>query len=48
MPFFSVVHAQEWFPDDETALTNEIDDVAGQELRDVDDPFRDGSFAISE
>ena len=46
LPFLT--YAQERFPSDETALTNDIDDIAWQELRDVDDPFRDGSYWVSE
>jgi hypothetical protein len=43
-----LTYAGEWFPDNETALTNDVDDVVGEELRNVDDPFRDGSFALTE
>ena len=43
-----VTYAGERFPDNEPVLTNDINDVAGEELRNVDDPFRDWSFALTE
>jgi len=46
VPFLT--SAQEWFADDESALTNDIEDVAWEELLEVVDPLRQGSFSVSE
>lgn len=43
-----MTYAQERFADDESALTNDINDVAWEDLQEVDDPFRDGSYGLSE
>ena len=43
-----ITYAQERFADSDSALTNDIEDVAWDDLRKVVDPIREGSFWVSE
>lgn len=37
-----------WFLNNDTIITDTIDDVRGSKIEDADDPLRDGSYAVGE